>query len=91
MSSRKAETDGRIDLPDGRWVRMRPQNGYDMIALGDDDLSAITRQLAEAVVEQSWDGDVLEEPWPVLRFILNNWRRVTEEMVLPPAAGESSP
>jgi len=85
------DPNGRVDLPDGRWLVMRPMSGNDLIALYKADISfeVSLQRLASAVIEKSWDGDVLDLPWSTLRKLLREWRQVSEEVALPPVGGES--
>jgi hypothetical protein len=72
-------------LVDGRWVVLRPMRGADIVALSGDDAGAIFTRLAAAVIEKSWEGDVLEEEMPVLSELLKGWRAKSEENAVPPA------
>ncbi|TAL42570.1 MAG: hypothetical protein EPN91_07955 [Salinibacterium sp.] len=91
MSSSESSPAGRrVDLPDGRWVSLRPLRGADLVAMSRD-IGEIMERLALAVVDMSWEGDILEEEFDVLRVVLKGWRVSSEEAAVPPAPGESSP
>lgn len=90
----------RIDLPDGRWVDLRPQwlsEKNRILALADEVEAAEGRYidlvngyagiLRPAVTALSWDGDVADMPEGRLLWLLAEWARVTEDDALPPASG----
>ena len=79
-----------VPLPDGRWVSLRPLRGADLVAMNRD-IGEIMERLSLAVVDKSWEGDLLEEEFGVLREVLKGWRVSSEEAAVPPAPGESSP
>jgi len=90
VSSSESKPGRRVDLPDGRWVSLRPLRGADLSAMSRD-VGEIMDRLALAVVDKSWDGAILEEEFGVLRLVLKGWRVSSEEAAVPPAPGESSP
>lgn len=94
----------RIDLPDGRWVDLRPQYLSDknaIIALNArvegengryiDLLNGYADIIRPAVEATSWGGDVAEMTERRLLWLLAEWARVTEEEAVgPPASGTTS-
>lgn len=92
----------RIDLPDGRWVDLRPQYLSDknaIIALNEriegdngryiDLVNGYADILRPAVLATSWGGDIAEMPERRLLVLLADWARLTEEDAVPPASGTS--
>ena len=79
----------KVELADGRWVVLRPLRGRDLIAMvrGTEE---ILERMAAAVVEQSWEGDILEEEFDILRTVIAGWKARSEDAVVPPGSGESS-
>lgn len=90
----------RIDLPDGRWVDVRPQYLSDvnrLVELGkrsdDPDFTVLdlingyADIIRPAVLALSWDGDVTDMPEPRLAWLIRQWAVVTEDDALPPDSG----
>lgn len=91
-STRSKAGDGvSITLEDGRTLSLRPIRGNDLVAMSGNDVGDLLARIKAGVIEQSWEGDILEEEWDVLRHVIRNWRLGTENQAVPQPSGEVSP
>lgn len=88
----------RIDLPDGRWVELRPQYLSEKnrilelpakVAEGRliDLLNGYADIIRPAVLALSWEGDITDMPELRLVELIRQWARITEDDAVPPASG----
>ncbi len=91
----------RIDLPDGRWVELRPMYLSDKNRILElekreeearylDMLNEYAAILRPAVTATSWDGDIADMPEIQLLRLIPEWGNKTAEDILPEASGTSS-
>lgn len=93
----------RIDLPDGRWVDLRPMwlseknaiVAYEASIEGTkiphlERVNAFAALLRPGITATSWDGDIADMPEMELLRIMFQWQTVTEDDALPPVKGTSS-
>jgi len=94
----------RVTLADGRTVELRPMYISDELAIVDigerefdgprrrlDQVTAYAALLEAAVLERSWSGPFLDISEPDLGYLFGEWRRLSDEAVVPPVDGTPSP
>ncbi len=93
----------RIDLPDGRWVNLRPMWLSEKVAIVAyeeetegkqtsylERMTAYAALLRPGITETSWGGDIADMPETTMLNIMARWQTISEDDALPPVTGTSS-